>query len=104
MARSRIYVGSSSLHGRGVFASALYKRGDYIVEARGTLTGRDGPRVLWVLEDGGSYRGLKVVNQIRYLNDSPKANAEFWGTELYAVRAIKPGEEITFEYAEMIYP
>ncbi len=39
-----------------------------------------------------------VANQLRYLNHSPKPNAEFEGAELYAIRAIKPGEEITFDY------
>jgi SET domain-containing protein len=98
MARGRIYVESSLLHGRGVFASAPFRRGDYIATARGTRSETDGRYVLWVLEGEGSYRGVKVVNQLQYLNHSPKPNAEFWGAELYAIRAIKPGEEITFDY------
>ena len=57
---------------------------------------RTGRGVLWVLEDEGSYRGVKVINQLRYLNHSLKPNADFWGTALYATRAIKPGEELTF--------
>ena len=98
MARARIYVKSSSFHGRGVFARAPFKRGDYIAAVRGPRTETDGRHVLWVLEDDGSYRGVKVVNQLRYLNHSPKPNAEFEGPELYAIQAIKPGEEITFDY------
>ena len=98
MARARIYVKRSPLNGRGVFASAAFKRGDYIAVARGTRTETESRHVLWVLEDEGSYRGVKVVNQLRYLNHSPKPNADFWGTELYATRAIKPGEEVTFDY------
>ncbi len=98
MARARIYVNNSSFHGRGVFARAPFKRGDYIAAARGTRTETDGRHVLWVLEGEGSYRGVKVANQLRYLNHSPKPNAEFEGAELYAIRAIKPGEEITFDY------
>ena len=81
-----------------MFARAPFKRGDCIAAARGTRAETDGRHVLWVLEGEGSYRGLKVVNQLRYLNHSPKANAEFEGDELYAIRAIHPGEEITLDY------
>ena len=98
MARSRVYVARSSLHGRGVFALARLKRGDYIAEARGTPTDTDGPHVLWVPESGGSFFGLRLVNHLRYLNHSPRANSNFWGTELYAIRAIESGAEITFDY------
>ncbi len=98
MARARIYIDSSSLEGRGVFARAPFKRGDYIAAARGTPAETDGRHVLWVWEGGPSYRGVEVLNQLRYLNHSPRPNAEFEGAELYAIRAIEPGEEITFDY------
>ncbi len=74
------------------------KRGDYIAEAQGTSTETDGPHVLWVLESGGSHRGLRLTNHLRYLNHSPMANSNFWGTELFATRAIEPGAEVTFDY------
>ncbi len=51
-----------------------------------------------MLEGEGSYRGVKVANQLRYLNHSRTPNAEFEGAELYAIRAIKPDEEITLDY------
>ncbi len=69
-----------------MFARAPFKRGDCIAAARGTRAKTDGRHVLWVLEAEGSYRGLKVVNQLRYLNHSPKPNAEFEGADLYAIR------------------
>ncbi len=81
-----------------MFARAPFKRGDYIAAARGTRTETDGRHVLWVLEGEGSYRGVEVVNRLRYLNHSPKPNAEFEGPDLYATRAIEPGEEITLDY------
>ncbi len=91
-------MNSSSLHGRGVFARTAFKRGDYIAAARGTRTETDGRHVLWVLEDAGSYRGVRIVNSLRFLNHSRQPNAEFEGAELYAIRAIEHGEEITFDY------
>ncbi len=88
----------SPVHGRGVFASAAFRRGDYIAAARGTRTETDSRHTLWVLEDEGSYRGVEVQNQLRFLNHSPSPNADFWGAELYAIRAIRPDEEVTFDY------
>ena len=99
MARARIHVKRSPIHGRGAFASAAFGRGEYISSARGTSTEREGRHALWVPDGDGHYRGMKVQNELRYLNHSPRPNAGFWGTELYALRAIEPGEEITLDYA-----
>ena len=98
MARLRIYVKPSPVHGHGVFASAAFKRGDLIGAAQGAHTETDGRHTLWVLEDDGSYRGGEVLNQLRFLNHSPTPNADFWGAELYAIRAIRPDDEVTFDY------
>ena len=37
-------------------------------------------------------------NELRYVNHSRKPNASFYGDELEALRAIRPGEEITHDY------
>ena len=98
MARLRIYVKPSPIHGHGVFASGAFKRGDYIAAVRGTSTETDSRHTLWVLDDEGSYRGVEVRNQLRFLNHSTRPNADFWGDELYAIRVIKPDDEVTFDY------
>ncbi len=96
----RIRVRSSLLHGRGVFAAQWFRRGDFIATALGRQTEIDGPYVLWVLQGDGSYRGVKVASQLRFLNHSRRPNAEFLGADLYAIKAITPDEEITFDYGD----
>ena len=96
----RIWVKKSPIQGRGVFAAGPLKRGRYIASAEGPRTEADGRYVLWILEGEGSYRGMKLENQLRYLNHSSKPNADFWGADLYAIRSIKPGEEITLYYGD----
>ena len=45
---------------------------------------------------------LNVLRQnlLRYLNHSADPHAEFVGFELFAVRDIRPDEEITIDYGE----
>jgi SET domain-containing protein len=53
-----------------------------------------------VQERKNYYRGIEVGNELRYLNHSETPNAGFWGRRLYAIRAIDPGDEITFDYTD----
>lgn len=96
----RIVVGRSPIHGRGVFARRRLRPGAWIGTFEGERTTRDGEHVLWVqTEDGGEF-GLRGRNELRFLNHSREPNAEFEGAELYAIRNIQPGVEITFHYGD----
>jgi purine nucleoside phosphorylase len=67
----------------------------------GPETRRDGMHVLWVYEeDDRQWIGREGRNALRYLNHSSSPNAEFDGYQLYALRNIRAGEEITFDYGE----
>lgn len=95
---SRVYVGRSPVHGRGVFASRLFTRGDKIGEFEWVETKRDGKFVLWVEQDDGSEIGCRGTNEMRYLNHSKRPNAEFDGFDIVAVRKIQPDCEILIDY------
>lgn len=90
----------SAIHGRGLFANGRFRRGERIGRFRGRTTARDGAYVLWIPRADGSYRGVRGENELRFVNHSPRPNAEFRGLDLYAVREIRPDEEITFDYGE----
>ena len=93
-------VRDSSLHGKGAFAVKTIRKGSLIGTYEGRPTKRNGAHVLWLEEDDGSWSGLKVTNDLRFVNHSRRPNAEPCGTELYALRTIRAGEEITFDYGD----
>jgi SET domain-containing protein len=96
--RERVVVRSSPIDGKGVFAARRIRVGAHIGTFEGDPTTRDGLHVLWVLGDDGRYLGIRGHNALRYLNHSSGANAELRGTDLYALRNIQSGREITLDY------
>ncbi|MGD8208005.1 MAG: SET domain-containing protein-lysine N-methyltransferase [Thiohalocapsa sp.] len=96
--RSRVRKGCSTIHGYGCFARIAFSAGGYIGTYQGPLASRDGTYVLWVSEDGETWSGRSGRNLLRWLNHSDSPNAVFVGFDLYALRRIEAGEEITFDY------
>jgi uncharacterized protein len=96
-----VYVDSSAIHGHGLFAAVAIGKGTHIGSYDGPPARRDGTHVLWVYEeDEDKWVGRDGRNVLRYCNHSSQPNAAFDGFELYAIRGIRPGEEITFHYGE----
>lgn len=92
-------VAPSPIHGRGLFARGAIAKDEYIGTYRGPSTQEDGMHVLWIWnEKRERWEGIDGQNEMRFLNHSDQPNADWWGTELYAIRAIAEGEEITFDY------
>ena len=94
----RVRVARSGRHGRGLFASRRIRAGSLIGRFEGHVTERDGEHVLWLFEDDGGAEGLRVTNQLRFLNHSSRPNAEIDGVDVYAIRNIQPGAEILIHY------
>ena len=95
----KVYVDRSLIHGHGLFAKKDIKKSQYIGTYEGKHTDKNGMHVLWVWdEDEESWFGINGKNEMRFANHADKPNAEFWGDEMYALRKIKKGEEITFDY------
>jgi len=98
--RGVVYVAESGIHGRGLFAAREIACGEYIATFHGPQARRDGNYVLWVYASPEDTEpvGRSGRNLLRFLNHAPSCNAEFDGFDLYARRAIAPGEEITIDY------
>jgi SET domain-containing protein len=97
------YVDESGIHGKGLFARVTLKKGSYLGTYKGperTDIDNSGPHVLWVETEGGSWLGRDGRNWLRYLNHSTKPCAEFDGFDLFALKNIKPGMELTINYGE----
>ncbi len=98
-----VFVAESSIHGRGCFALRGLLQGEWIGAYEGELTSDDAEHVLWV--DFGSngqqqWRGVAGRNDLRYVNHSSAGNAQFVGVDLFALRDIEPGEEVTVHYGD----
>jgi SET domain-containing protein len=93
-----VYVAKSAIHGNGLFARIPIPKGSYIGSYKGPNAKRNGTYVLWVIGERGEATGRSGRNQLRFLNHSARPNAYFDGFDLYALRTIRPDEEITFDY------
>jgi SET domain-containing protein len=96
--RERVRRAPSPIHGQGCFARIVFQEGDYIGTYEGPSASRDGTYVLWISEDRRHWTGRSGRNLLRWLNHSETPNAAFDGFDLYAIAAISPGDEITFDY------
>lgn len=95
----KVYVDDSAIHGYGLFAKKDIKKGQYIGTYEGPSSKKNGMHVLWVWdEDDEKWLGINGKNEMRFANHADKPNAEFWGDEMYALKKIKKGAEITFDY------
>lgn len=94
----RVYRAASPIHGTGCFARVAIAAGELIGTYAGRPARRDGTYVLWVMEEGRAPVGRSGRGLLRWLNHQVPGNARFDGFDLYALRDIAPGEEITFDY------
>ena len=97
------FVADSPVHGRGLFARCDIPAATWIGHYDGPQTQQNGMYVLWI-EEGTSameeWIGYDGNNELRFLNHAKQPNAEMDGLDLYAIRNIDAGEEITIDYGE----
>jgi SET domain-containing protein len=101
-------VARSSISGRGLFATKAFERGDTICEYTGRLYRGDicpDNRYLFEINDLWTLDGSHKSNIGRWANHSCKPNAATEVTRrkrvwLYAIKRIRPGEEIVYDYGK----
>lgn len=98
--KNKIAVRKSSIHGAGVFAEQGIRRGHLIGRFEGRPTRQNGKYVLWVVDRNDRVRGIEGTGELRFLNHAARPNAAFRVDRLFALRDIRPGEEITCDYGE----
>jgi len=118
----RIVARRSPIHGNGVFAVAPIKKGEEIIEYKGTLMshaeadvlygdgGETGHTFLFTLNDDYLIDANRKGNTARWINHSCEPNCQAVIEEaadgnprkdrvlIEAIRNIKPGEELTYDY------
>lgn len=115
----RIQIRTSGVHGKGVFALATIKKGETLVEYKGEVI--SWPEALrrhphdpaqpdhtfyFHLDDGHVIDGKHGGNSSRWINHSCDPNCEAEDDEgrifIKALRKIRPGEELFFDYQLII--
>jgi SET domain-containing protein len=115
----RTQVRESGVHGKGVFALRPLKAGDKVLEYKGEIiTWKEALRrhphdptqpnhtFYFHLDDGHVIDGKYKGNSAKWINHScePNLEAEQEGNRVFliALRDIKPGEELFFDYSLII--
>ncbi len=101
------FVADSPVHGRGLFARRDIPADTWMGHYDGPQTTENGMHVLWMesgengrTDDEQDWIGYDGKNELRFLNHAQKPNAEMDGLDLYTIRDISAGEEITINYGE----
>ena len=101
-------VGRSSA-GLGLFAKDQIERGDFVIEYHGPVLSRDeadrkGGKYLFEVSSRRVVDGTPRCNIARYINHSCRPNCETdivrGKIYIYALRRIKPGEELAYDYGK----
>lgn len=84
----KIEVRRSSIHGFGVFAKSILRKGERIGRYAARRTTRDGRYVLWITDDEVNWKGYNGFGRLRFLNHRSQPNSEFRGLDLYATLSL----------------
>ena len=96
-----VYVDESPVEGKGLFARKAIRKGTELGRCDARPARRDGPHVLWVDDDDGGEKGMRVHCELRFINHGSKPNvAYFDDLTVAALRNIKPGEELLHHYGD----
>lgn len=93
----KVKADKSAIHGTGLFCSKKIKSGELIGSFEGEPTEENDTHVLWY-EEEDTWIGLRVTNVLKYANHSKDPNVEVLGRDMFAIKPIEKGEEITFDY------
>jgi SET domain-containing protein len=115
----KVLVKQSGVHGKGVYANQAFKRGDVIIEYRGEIISWDealerhphdptdpNHTFYFHLDDGHVIDGKHKGNAAKWINHAcdPNCEADQDGNRVFikALRAIKPGQELFYDYGLII--
>jgi SET domain-containing protein len=90
----KLFVASSELHGKGLFAAKRIKANTVLGRLVGMPTFDDGIYVLWITDD----IGLELVNDFKFINHGKNPNAAYTDVDVMILRDVEAGEELLHDY------
>lgn len=109
MEKQKPYKIGRSSAGLGLFATEKIKRGSFLIEYTGekittAQANKRGGKYLFTLNSRFTIDGKGRENLARYLNHSCHPNCEArierGHINIYAIRSIEPGTELTYDYGK----
>lgn len=90
----KVFVASSPVHGKGLFAAKRIKADTVLGRLHGMPTFDDGIYVLWITDE----LGLELTNDFKYINHNSNPNAAYSDIDVTVLRDVQPGEELLHDY------
>ncbi len=90
----KVFVASSPVHGKGLFATKRIKANTVLGRLHGMPTVDDGIYVLWITDD----LGLELTNDFRFINHDKNPNAAYSDLDVMTLRDVEAGEELLHDY------
>jgi len=90
----KVFVASSPVHGKGLFAAKRIKANTVLGRLHGMPTFDDGIYVLWVTDE----LGLELTNDFKYINHNSKPNAAYSDIDVTVLKDVEAGEELLHDY------
>jgi uncharacterized protein len=105
MSEKDLFVAKSKFHGKGLFVKKDVKKGQIILTIKGKRKRKQNKTLQDVFSNPNwvgfnEYQWIDPSSPFKFLNHSCDPNGGIKGSvRLYALRDIKAGEEITFDYS-----
>jgi SET domain-containing protein len=90
----KVFVASSELHGKGLFAAKRIKANTVLGRLVGMPTFDDDIYVLWITDD----IGLELINDFKFINHGKNPNAAYTDLDVMILRDVEAGEELLHDY------
>jgi SET domain-containing protein len=90
----KVFVASSPVHGKGLFAAKRIKADTVLGRLHGMPTFDDGIYVLWISDE----LGLELTNDFKYINHNSDPNAAYSDLDVTVLRDVEAGEELLHDY------
>jgi hypothetical protein len=90
----KVFVASSPVHGKGLFAAKRIKANTVLGRLHGMPTFDDGIYVLWITDD----LGLELTNDFKFINHNSNPNAAYSDLDVMVLHDVEPGEELLHDY------
>lgn len=90
----KVFVATSPVHGKGLFAAKRIKANTVLGRLHGMPSVDDGIYVLWITDE----LGLELTNDFKYINHDSNPNAAYSDLDVMVLRDVEPGEELLHDY------